>query len=308
MTKDGVLIARHENEIGGTTDVAAHPTFARRRKVKRIDGVEQEGWFTEDFTLAEIKTLRARERIPEVRPANKRFNGQFEIPTFDEVLRLIRSLDAQRAAAARRLGAEKPKAIGVYPETKHPTYFDALKLSMDRPLLQALTSHGYEGRKAAVFIQSFEVSNLKRMRKKTRVPMVQLIEARGAPYDFVAAGDWRTYAHLITRDGLRAVARYADAIGPSKALVIPRLADGKLGSPTSLVDDAHAAGLGVHPWTFRAENHFLPTPDGLAPRQATELGDLGAELTAYLATGIDGFFTDHPDLGVRIRDDFVKRK
>jgi len=307
MTKDGELVARHENEIGGTTDVAAHPEFARRRTVKRIDGVEQEGWFTEDFTLAEIKTLRARERIPEVRPANKRFNGQFEIPTFDEVLRLIRSLDVQRAAAARGLGAERPKPIGVYPETKHPTYFDGLKLSMDRPLLQALARHGYEGRKAAVFIQSFEVANLKRMRKKTRVPMVQLIEARGAPYDFVAGGDARTYADTITPTGLREIARYADAIGPSKTLVIPRLADGTLGSPTSLVADAHAAGLGVHPWTFRAENHFLPA-DGLAPREATELGDLGPELTAYLNTGIDGFFTDHPDLGVRIRDEFVKRK
>jgi glycerophosphoryl diester phosphodiesterase len=308
MTKDGVLVARHENEIGGTTDVAAHPKFARRRTVKRIDGVEQEGWFTEDFTLAELKTLRARERIPEVRPANKRFNGQFEIPTFDEVLRLIRSLDAQRVAAARNLGAARPKPIGVYPETKHPTYFDRLKLSMDRPLLQALTRHGYEGRKAAVFIQSFEVGNLKRLRKKTRVPMVQLIESRGAPYDLVADGDGRTYADLITRDGLKGIARYADAIGPSKTLVIPRLADGKLGSPTSLVADAQAAGLGVHPWTFRAENHFLPAAEGLASREATQLGDMGAELTAYLAAGIDGFFTDHPDIGVRIRDEFTKRK
>src|SRR5215470_15280504 len=201
MTKDGVLVARHENEIGGTTDVAAHPEFARRRTVKRIDGVEQEGWFTEDFTLAELKTLRARERIPEIRPANKRFNGQFEIPTFDEVLRLIRSLDEQRAAAARRLGAPRPPAIGVYPETKHPTYFDRLKLPMDRPLLQTLARHGYEGRQAPVFIQSFEVGNLRRMRKKTKLPMVQLIEARGAPYDFVVGGDSRTYADMITPAG-----------------------------------------------------------------------------------------------------------
>jgi glycerophosphoryl diester phosphodiesterase len=206
------------------------------------------------------------------------------------------------------LGAPKPKPLGVYPETKHPTYFDGLKLSMDRPLLQALSRHGYEGRKAAVFIQSFEVGNLRRLRKKTRVPMVQLVDARGAPYDFVAAGDGRTYADMMTRDGLRQIARYADAIGPSKTMIIPRLADGRLGSPTSLVADAHAAGLGLHPWTFRAENHFLPTPEGVAPREATELGDLGAELTAYLAAGIDGFFTDHPDLGVRIRDEFVKRK
>ena len=307
MTQDGVLVARHENEIGGTTDVAAHPRFARRRTVKRIDGIEQEGWFSEDFTLAELKTLRARERIPEVRPANKRFNGQFEIATFDEVLRLIRSLNEQRTAAARQVGAAPPKPIGIYPETKHPTYFDGLKLSMDRPLLQSLKRYGYEGRRAPVFIQSFEVGNLRRLRKKTQVPMVQLIEARGAPYDFVAAGDSRTYADLITPAGLRDIARYADAIGPSKTLVIPRLAEGSLASPTSLVTDAHAAGLGVHPWTFRAENHFLPT-EGLGPREATELGDLGAELTAYLDTGIDGFFTDHPDLGVRIRDEFVKRK
>jgi glycerophosphoryl diester phosphodiesterase len=306
MTRDGVLVARHENEIGGTTDVAQHPKFARRRTVKRIDGVEQEGWFTEDFTLAELKSLRARERIPEVRPANTRFDGQFEIPTFDEVLRLIRSLDAQRAAAARRLGAPRPRAIGVYPETKHPTYFDRLKLSMDRPLLRSLARHGYEGRRAPVFIQSFEVANLRRLRKKTRLPMVQLIEARGAPFDFVAARDSRTYADLITPEGLSSIAEYANAIGPSKTLIIPRTAQGTLGSATSLVADAQAVGLGVHPWTFRAENHFLPA-DRRAGNDDTHLGDLSGELTAYLATGIDGFFTDHPDLGVRIRDEFVRR-
>jgi glycerophosphoryl diester phosphodiesterase len=310
MTKDGVLVARHENEIGGTTDVARHPRFARRRTVKQIDGVELEGWFTEDFTLAELKTLRARERIPEVRPANTRFDGQFEIPTFDEVLRLIRSLDAQRAAAARRLGAARPRPIGVYPETKHPTYFDRLKLSMDRPLLQTLAKHGYAGRKAPVFIQSFEVGNLRRLRKKTRLPIVQLIEATGAPYDFRTAPeskqDSRTYADLIRPAGLAGIAEYADAIGPSKTLIIPRTAEGALGSPTSLVANAHAAGLGVHPWTFRAENHFLP-PANRAQGDATQLGNLGAELTAYLATGIDGFFTDHPDLGRRIRDGFRRR-
>lgn len=306
MTKDGVLVARHENEIGGTTNVAQRPKFARRRTVKRIDGVDLEGWFTEDFTLAELKTLRARERIPEVRPANARFDGQFEIPTFDEVLRLLRSLDEQRVAAARRLGAPRPRPIGVYPETKHPTYFDRLKLSMDRPLLQALAKHGYEGRKAPVFIQSFEVGNLKRMRKKTRLPMVQLIEAAGAPYDFETGKDSRTYADLITPGGLAGIAEYADAIGPSKTLVIPRTPDGRLGSPTSLVSDAHAARLGVHPWTFRAENHFLPA-DNHAKGDTTQLGDLGTELRAYLAAGIDGFFTDHPDLGARIRDEFVRR-
>lgn len=301
MTKDGVLVARHENEIGGTTDVAEHAKFARRRAVKRIDGVELEGWFTEDFTLAELKTLRARERIPEVRPANTRLDRQLEIPTFDEVLGLIRSLDVQRVAAARRLRAPRPKPIGVYPETKHPTYFDRLGLSMDRPLLQTLARHGYEGRRAPVFIQSFEVGNLTRLRRKTPLPMVQLIEVTGAPFDFISGGDVRTYADLITPAGLAEIALYANAIGPNKSLIIPRNEDATLGKPTRLVANAHAAGLGVHPWTFRAENHFLPSncrSDG----DPTHLGNLAAELRAYLATGIDGFFTDHPDLGAGIRN------
>ena len=298
MTKDGVLVARHENEIGGTTDVASHKAFARRKTTRTIDGTSVEGWFTEDFTLAELKTLRARERIPDIRPANTRFDGQFEIPTFDEILGLIRALDEQRAIAARKLGLPKPARIGVYPETKHPTYFDNCGLRMDRALLQTLSKHGYEGRNAPVFIQSFEVGNLQRLRKRTKVPMVQLIEATGAPYDFVASGDSRTYADLIAPSGLAGVAEYANAIGPSKTLIIPRDAAGALGAPTSLVSDAHAVGLGVHAWTFRAENHFLPTNlrSSSAP---TEVGDLAAELKAYLATGVDGVFTDHPGIAYR---------
>jgi glycerophosphoryl diester phosphodiesterase len=298
MTKDGVLVARHENEIGGTTDVAEHARFARRRTRKVIDGVELEGWFTEDFTLAELKTLRARERIPDIRPANTRFDRQFEIPTFDEILTMIRALDAQRAAAARKLGLARPRPIGVYPETKHPTYFDRLGLSMDRALLATLKRHGYEGARAPVFIQSFEVGNLKRLRRKTRLPMVQLIEATGAPFDFVAGGVGRTYADLIAPGGLAEIAQYANAIGPNKSLVIPRDSAGVLRAPTTLVRDAHAAGLAVHPWTFRAENHFLPNNlwVGGVP---TDLGDIMSELRAFLATGIDGFFTDHPDLGIR---------
>lgn len=293
MTKDGVLVARHENEIGGTTDVASRKEFARRKTVKTLDGTPVEGWFTEDFTLAELKTLRARERIPHLRPANTRFDGQFEIPTFDEILGLIRALDEQRAVAARRLGLPKPPRIGVYPETKHPTYFDDCGLRMDRTLLQTLARHGYEGRHAPVFIQSFEVGNLQRLRKRTKVPMVQLIEEAGAPYDFVASGDSRTYADLIAPAGLESIADYANAIGPSKSLIIPRDADGGLGAPTSLVSNAHAVGLAVHPWTFRAENNFLPT-NLRSSADPTQVGDLAGELNAYLAAGIDGFFTDHP--------------
>lgn len=293
MTKDGVLVARHENEIGGTTDVASRKEFARRKTVKTLDGTPVEGWFTEDFTLAELKTLRARERIPHLRPANTRFDGQFEIPTFDEILGLIRALDEQRAVAARKLGLPRPPRIGVYPETKHPTYFDDCGLRMDRTLLQTLARHGYEGRHAPVFIQSFEVGNLQRLRKRTKVPMVQLIEEAGAPYDFVASGDSRTYADLIAPAGLESIADYANAIGPSKSLIIPRDADGGLGAPTSLVSDAHAVGLAVHPWTFRAENNFLPT-NLRSSADPTQVGDLAGELNAYLAAGIDGFFTDHP--------------
>jgi glycerophosphoryl diester phosphodiesterase len=249
--------------------------------------------------LAELKTLRARERIPELRPANTRFDGQFEIPTFDEILGMIRALDAQRALAARRAGLPKPVRIGVYPETKHPTYFDSCGLRMDRPLLQALSKHGYEGRSAPVFIQSFEVGNLQRLRKRTKVPMVQLIEAAGAPYDFIASGDSRTYADLIAPAGLAEIADYANAIGPNKSLVIPRDARGWLGAPTSLVRDAHAVSLGVHPWTFRAENNFLPT-NLRSSADPTQVGDLAGELKAYLATGIDGFFTDHPGIAHQV--------
>jgi glycerophosphoryl diester phosphodiesterase len=170
---------------------------------------------------------------------------------------------------------------------------------MDRPLLQALAKHGYEGRNAPVFIQSFEVGNLQRLRKRTKVPMVQLIEATGAPYDLVASGDARTYADLITPTGLASIAQYANAIGPSKLLVIPRDASGALGAPTSLVSDAHAAGLGVHPWTFRAENFFLPT-NLRSSDDPAGIGDMGAELSAYLAAGIDGFFTDHPGIARQV--------
>jgi glycerophosphoryl diester phosphodiesterase len=176
------------------------------------------------------------------------------------------------------------RPIGVYPETKHPSYFDSIGLSMDRTLLQTLTRHGYKGPKAPVFIQSFEVVNLKRLRNKTNLPMVQLADAEGGPFN-----DPRSYAEIISPSGLKEVATYANAIGPSKSLIIPRDANNKLTKPTSLVRDAHAAGLGLHPWTFRAEPNFLPA--------AT---DLTSEIKAFIAAGVDGFFTDQPDIGARV--------
>src|SRR5207237_1306660 len=250
------------------TDVAQHRRFAARRAERLIDGVSVRGWFTEDFTLAELKTLKVRERIPELRPGNTRFDGQFEIPTLEEILVLVRGVEAVRAARARQLGTPPPERIGVYPETKHPSHFAARGLAMEAPLLATLARHGYEGREAPVWLQSFEVGNL-------RAPA-----------------------------GLEEIAGYAQAIGPNKSLVIPRRADGSLGAPSALIADAHGAGLAVHPWTFRAENAFLPAPLRRGA-QPTARGDLAAEIVAYLRCGIDGFFTDQPDLGVAARDAFL---
>ncbi|MDE2448450.1 MAG: glycerophosphodiester phosphodiesterase [Gammaproteobacteria bacterium] len=288
MTRDGVMVARHENEIGGTTDVAERREFANRRTTKVIDGVNITGWFTEDFLLEELKTLRARERIPGVRPANTRLDGRIEIPTLEEILALVRGVEERRRVRARELGLPPPQPVGVYPETKHPSYFAGLGLGMEERLVAALERYGYLGRDGRAFLQSFETGNLRVLSRLTRLPLVQLIEAAGAPYDFILSGDPRTYADLVTPQGLAKIASYASCIGPAKSLLIPRDADARLTQPTSLVADCHAAGLQVHPWTFRAESEFLPA--GL---------DLEGELRAFLQAGIDGFFTDQPDIGVR---------
>ncbi len=305
MTRDGVLVARHENEIGGTTDVAAHPQFASRRTHRVIDGADIEGWFTEDFTLAEMKSLRARERIAQVRPANTRFDRQFEIPTFEEILVLVNAGNEERAARARQLGVPAPARIGVYPETKHPTYFASRGLALEAPIVEMLGRHGYHDRGAPVWLQSFEVGSLVTFSRMTQLPRVQLMDDNGAPYDFAARREARTYADMSTPAGLAEVARYAQAIGPNKSQIIPRKADGSLGVPTRLVDEAHAHNLAVHPWTFRAENFFLPREfrHGELP---SERGDLQGEILAHLRCGIDGFFTDQADLGVAARAAYMK--
>ncbi len=297
MTRDGVLVARHENEIGGTTDVAQRPEFAARRTRKQIDGQPVEGWFTEDFTLAELKSLRARERLPELRRGNTRFDGMFDVPTLTEIIALAQSIDARRAAAAREQGRPPPPRIGLYPETKHPSYFLQIGLAMERPLVAALLAAGYRERDDPVFIQSFETANLRALRSSTRLRLVQLMEARGRPYDLVAHGDRRSYADLAAVAGLEQIATYADAIGVEKDMIIPRNAAGDLGQPGALVPAAHAHGLQVHAWTFRAENRFLPHALRRGSSDA-DTGDLEAEIAAFLAAGVDGFFTDQPDRGV----------
>jgi glycerophosphoryl diester phosphodiesterase len=287
-TKDHVLVTRHENNIADTTDVAAHPEFASRRTTKTIDGNPMTGWFTEDFTLAELRTLRAKERLPDLRPANTAFDGLYQVPTFQEVIDL-----------AKRAG------VGIYPETKHPTYFDSIGLSLEEPLLATLRANGLTGPRAKVFIQSFETANLRELRARTRLPLVQLIDATGRPYDFVVSGDPRTYADLVTPAGLAEIATYADGIGPNKDLIIPRDSAGNLLEPTSLVRDAHREGLVVHPWTFRRENNFLPLDfrqgNPASPEFLRAPGDLPAELRLFFRLGVDGVFSDNADVAVATR-------
>lgn len=304
ISRDGALLARHENEIGGTTDVAVHPEFAARKTTKTIDGEAVTGWFTEDFTLAELKTLRARERLPALRKSNTRYDEVFSIPTFDEVLDLVAAADVQRAAAARAAGLPPPPRIGVYPETKHPSYFAKLGLHFDDRMLESLDRHGYNKRADPICLQSFEVANLKALRLRTDLPLVQLVSPAGQPFDFTLAGDKRSYPDLMSDAGLAEIATYADAIGPHKWMVVKFGADGS--TDTGLARRARAAGLGIHVWTLRAENEFLP--DILkSPGDASAHGDLRAEIRALLDAGITGFFSDHPDLAVRARNEWWSR-
>ncbi|MBB5687779.1 glycerophosphodiester phosphodiesterase [Sphingobium boeckii] len=279
-TKDGILVARHENEISGTTDVADHPAFKDRKATKTIDGEKISGWFTEDFTLAELKTLRAKERLPMLRPDNAKFDGQFQIPTFQEIIDL-----------AKAKAQETGRRIGLYPETKHPSYFQSIGLALEEPLAAILKTNGYEDKDDPVFIQSFELANLKQLRELTGVRLIFLMSGEGGP-----PGD-KSYAAYASPAGLAEVAHYVDGIGPGKEMIVPRGPLGGSKPATSLVADAHAAGLQVHVWTFRAENYFLPLElrKGVNPRAR---GDLAAELKQFAALGVDGVFSDFPAIAV----------
>ena len=288
-TKDGVLVARHENEISGTTDVAARPEFAARQTTKVIDGVTLTGWFTEDFTLAELRTLRAKERIPQLRPRNTIYDGRYRVPTFDGVIWLV-----------KRLSRELGRPIGIYPETKHPSYFRSIGLPLEDPLVASLREAKLDTRRSKVFIQSFEVGNLRALDARIDVALVQLLGGRSQR----PADDPRTYAQLATPAGLASIASYADGVGPAKDYIVPRDAGGASLAPTSFVGDAHGAGLLVHPYPLRNENSFL----ALELRRGADpaaWGDAIAEYEQFFGLGVDGLFSDHPDTAIDARDGAV---
>jgi glycerophosphoryl diester phosphodiesterase len=295
VTKDGQLVVRHENEISGTTDIAARPEFAARKATKVVDGQPIAGWFTEDFTLAELKSLRARERLPQLRPASARFDGREPIPTFQEVVDLA-------TAESRRTG----RTIGTYPEMKHPTYFAGVGLPLEPRLADTLKANGLNSRTAPVFVQCFEVGPLRTFRQLSSARRVQLVSASGGPADLPG----RTYAEMLTPAGLKATAAYADGLGPELSLLFKvkddPSRDRHLFTPTRLVANAHAAGLVVHPWTVRAENFFLPPPLRIGQDPAAH-GHVEEFLAFIFASGVDGLFSDFPGLAVAARKQALGR-
>ncbi|WP_459660982.1 hypothetical protein ACL9Z5_000814 [Acinetobacter calcoaceticus] len=294
-TKDGVLVTRHENEIGGTTNVSTLGQFADRKITKNIDGKDLTGWFTEDFTLSELQQLKARERIPEFRPANTAYNDLYPVPTLEQVIELAE-------ANYKKTG----KIIGLYIETKHPTYFKNHNLAMEDALLKTLAKYKYTRDIAPVYLQSFEVSNLKYLKDQLdlhktikHVQIIQLYDAKTSqPADFVESGETKTYADLATAQGLKDVAKYANGVGPSKGYILNFNDKGSV-QTTSFISDAHTAGLKVHPYTFRPENNYLPKPLKCSQDKPAERCPSGAlkEFEAYFKAGVDGVFTDDPALG-----------
>jgi glycerophosphoryl diester phosphodiesterase len=283
LTKDGHFVVRHENDISQTTDVASRPEFAARKVTKSVQGQTLTGWFTEDFTLAELKTIRCRERLPKLRPESVRYDGQESIPTFQEVLDLAKSESA-------RLG----RVIGTYPEMKHPSHFAGLGLPMEGRLADVLKANGLNSPNAPVFIQCFDVQPLKTIMPLCKAPRVQLVSSGGGPTDAATP-----YKDMVSASGMKTIATYAQGVGPEYTMVIPTV-DGGLGPATSLVADAHAAGLAVHPWTVRAENAFLPPKlrNGTDPMVH---GNVEALYKALYAAGVDGLFSDFPGLAVKAR-------
>ncbi|THA75329.1 glycerophosphodiester phosphodiesterase [Streptomyces sp. A0642] len=295
-TRDGHLVCRHENDITATTDVSAHPEFAGRRTTKTVDGAALTGWFTEDFTLAELKTLRAKERIPGNRQKNTLYDGRWEIPTFEEVLRW-----------ADREGRRRGKPVWLYVETKHPTYFRGLGLGLEEPLARLLRRYGRHRAQSPLILQSFEPGSVQRLAKLVATPRVVLLSGAGSkPWDFVTSGDPRTTDDLVKPAGLAWMASFAQGIGPTLDLIVPKDGSGRLTTPTTLVRDAHAQGLILHPYTMRNENTFLPA-DFRRGTDPSAYGDAFGAFAAYFATGIDGIFSDNPDTALLAAADFAAK-
>jgi glycerophosphoryl diester phosphodiesterase len=293
-TKDHVLVVRHDPEIGQTTDVAQHPEFASRKTTKTIDYDTITGWFTEDFTLAELKTLHAKERIPDIRQHNTLWDGRYRVLTFQEFLDLRTKLER-----------ELHRSIGIIPELKHSTYFRSIGLPLEEPFVRTLKTNHIAGAAGRVTVQSFEVANLKTLhRQLPGVPIVQLLDAQVThlPGDVKATGGTLTYGEMATPKGLRDIAKYADIVSPDKSFIVPRDQDGRSQPPTGFVGEAHAARLQVVPYTFRAENTFLPAElrVGTVP---SDYGDFKAELSQFIKLGVDGLFTDNADIAKAVRDD-----
>ncbi len=282
-TKDGVLVVRHENEISQTTNVALMPEFAGRRTTRQIQGQAVSGWFTEDFTLAELKTIRCRERLPKLRPESVKYDLQDSIPTYQEVLDLAKSESARLK-----------RQIGTYPEMKHASYFTGIGLPLEGRLAAILKKNDLDSATAPVFIQCFDVVPLKTIMKMCKAPRVQLVSPEGGPTDVSLR-----YKDMVSASGMKTIATYANGVGPDWSMVIPTV-DGGLGPATALVADAHAAGLAVHPWTVRAENVFLP-PKLRSGTDPAAHGNVDAVYKALFAAGIDGLFSDFPALAVKAR-------
>lgn len=290
LTRDGHLVVRHENELSSTTDIASRPELAHLCTTKVVGGRRVTGWFSEDLTLEQVKTLRAVERLPHLRTESHARSGELTVPTFAELLRL-----------RERLALELGRPIGVYVELKVPGYFAAHGQPLEEPFVAALRAAGLDEPDAPVVIQCFELTSLRTMRRRMGVvaPMVLLTEIVGGPQDLAAEGGPRTWAELLLPESLQRLGADIDGIGPDKRQVIPWDQGGELAAPTSLVEDAHRAGLAVHVWTLRAENQFLPSElrVGADPRRR---GDARAEVRAYLEVGVDGIFTDHTDIAVDV--------
>lgn len=282
MSADGHLVVRHENEIGETTDVADHPAFAARKTTRIIDGIEVTGWFTEDFTLAELKTLRAKERLPLLRPASSAHDGTDEILTFDEVVAIARE-------GSKRTG----RSIGVAPELKHPLHFRGYGLNIEDVFVAEAQRLGLTGADAPILVQCFEVGPLERLSKRIDAPLLQLMQVSGSPADRPNL----TYQSMATPQGLATIRTYAASIGVQDQMILPRGDDAATLPATSLVGDAHAAALKVVVWTFRAENAFLPL-EHRSNESPSDHGDLTGYLQRFYDLKVDAVFSDFPAIAV----------